>query len=136
MKIAPSTTTSEIKSTLLLPLLPEKAEELTRGNSISFELRSIPDEIDSPRFKKQVRVLYGNEDVRTVIFWIREVQSIIEGLNLTTYAAQYSVIKTLVRDTAHANFEQSVLDRSTVRYNEALLAAADNAARDIIRGVR
>ena len=133
MKIAPSTTTPEIKSTLLLPLVPERAEELTRGNSISFELRSNPTEIDSPRYKKQVRVLYGNEDTRTVIFWIRETQSIVEGLNLTTYAQQYSVIKTLVRDTAYANFEQSVLDRSTVRYNEALEAAVSDAAKQVVR---
>ena len=93
------------KSTLLFPLVPEKDVELTHSNSISFELRGIPGDVDSPRYKKQVRIIHGDESPRTIIQCCIEAISVTVGLNMTTHASKHSIISTLVMGNAKTNFE-------------------------------
>ena len=119
----------DFKSTLIFPLVPEKEEELSRGNSISFELYATPGDNTTPRYKKQVRILHGDEDPRTVVNWIREVESLFIGLNMTTFAPQRSIIKTLLKDNALTNFTNKALADVTAAYQAAHDACTTNARR-------
>ena len=117
----------DFKSNLLFPLVPEKDVELTRSNSISFELRSTPGDPDSPRYKKQVRIIHGDESPRTIINWCMEAMSVTVGLNMTTHASKHSIITTLVMDNAKTNFEHSILSLATEAFTQAVEAAPDAA---------
>ena len=78
----------DFKSTLIFPLVPEKEEELSRSNSISFKLYATPGDNTTPRYKKQVLIIHGSEAPRTLVQWIREVESLFVGLAMMTCAPQ------------------------------------------------
>ena len=65
----------------------ETTHELTKANSVSWDLRSTPADADSSTYKKQVRVLQGDEPIRQVLRWRADVDSVYTGLNMTAVAA-------------------------------------------------
>ena len=73
MKISPYYNDKEGKVKPLLPLVPEQYDALTRENLCSYELLSEPTVAASPKYKKTIRVVNGNEDARTIINWCNDV---------------------------------------------------------------
>ena len=53
----------------ILPFVPEdpEASKLTKDNSVTLELRSIPSAADSPKIKYSVRIVSGTETPREII---------------------------------------------------------------------
>ena len=52
----------------LLPLVPESKIELTKDNSVSLAIATNPADFDnSPKYKMNVLVLQGHEDIRSIL---------------------------------------------------------------------
>ena len=64
MKIAASSGKPSKKDTLIIPLSNDAAHyKLSKDNSISWEVRTIPGNNNSPTYKMQARILTGEETV-------------------------------------------------------------------------
>ena len=79
-----------------LPLIPEEEEVLTKENSTGYELLSVPADPDSHKYRVQVRVLKGDENLRTLLNWRLSVQKVIKGLNVTNYTNAQALAETLM----------------------------------------
>ena len=113
MKVAPAAyqqNQSQMASNkILLPLVPTMdTEELSKTNSITFELRSIPTDADSAKYKVIVRILQGTEDLRTIITFRKEVAKVLAGLNLTTYATQVPILRSMMRSNPLTSFNAAL----------------------------
>ena len=82
MKITPSASNSLSKRAPLLPLIPDPLDKMDHENTCSFLLRTEPADANSPTFKKYIRVLSGNESIRTVLKWGKDSMQVLRGLNL------------------------------------------------------
>ena len=115
----------------ILPLNPKEAP-LNKENSVSIELRSNPADANSAKLKVTMRVLRGDEDLRSMIQWHMDLNSkVIVGLNLTTGPAQRNMVRNLMEGHPKSLFEQSWEALATIaRRAAAILAHADptNAA--------
>ena len=67
--------TSKGETILTLETDPTE-EEVTKDNSIAFDLKVQPTEADSAKFKQNIRVLRGNEPTRVVIRWGKDVDRV------------------------------------------------------------
>ena len=62
MKIAPSSTSKTNSKTIIFPLIEDDEEyKLSKTNSTSWELKTVPGDANSPTYKVLVRILEGNE---------------------------------------------------------------------------
>ena len=69
----------------LLPLVPEsEVDVLDSNNSVRYELRTTPSDVNSPTYRKTVRILTGSESIRTIIKWSKDIEIILIGLNIPT----------------------------------------------------
>ena len=121
MKVALPTTTTMVAKQPLLPLVADKTKEYTKDNSASFELRSTPNDANSPRYKVYERILTGGESVRATLEWKNGVYRVVQGLNVTAIPNKVNMAMTLLRGTPLTLFETKV---------ETLGIASRNAARD------
>ena len=64
MKIASQNGHSAPKKTIILPLTGTSSEEVTKDNSKTLEISVAPGTADATRFKQNVRINSGNEDLR------------------------------------------------------------------------
>ena len=133
MKVAPAAyqqNQSQMASNkILLPLVPTMdTEELSKTNSITFELRSIPTDADSAKYKVIVRILQGTEDLRTIITFRKDVAKVLAGLNLTTYATQVPILRSMMRSNPLASFNAALTDAASEAMMTAALAARQAAA--------
>ena len=142
MKIVPSTYSDSPSKNFLLPLVEDPEEGvLTKENSIKFSLRCVRANAE-PKYQVQIRILTGNESVRQVLKWRRDVDRLIPGLDLTTAASACPVIMTTMTPIPAAKFavymDGDDASRAQQRYDTALAAAVDPAARAVIQahGVR
>ena len=119
---------------VLLPLVPKDAhEELTSENTLQFQLLSAPTDVDSPKYKFNIRLLKGGESIRALIQWYQDVQKVMAGLNVTSYAGQLSMCRTMMGPTPLASFNAVITAALTCRKNERIEAAANNVAKALIR---
>ncbi len=132
MKVAPSAYQKNYHSTKkpLLPLVPVEGEELTKGNSIGFELHSDPANADSPKFKIQVRILTGNEDVHSIVEWYKDRITVLARLNVTTYGPAVAMTETLMKGVPLATFRQALQAGKDLAMRNAAQAASDAAIGD------
>ena len=131
-------TTSKLAVSLLLLLIEDHEEcyKLDKTNSVSYDLRTVPADADSPKYKKQVRVLVGTESVRAMLKWRQDVDAVCDGLNVTTLETKVPVVETLMRAGPLSLFRQSLDAEAQVAYDTAVAAApAGNCAAIITAGV-
>jgi hypothetical protein len=84
----------------LLPLVPDASlHQHEKGKSMEFTLRTNPADANSPKYKATVRILYGDESVRAIITWKKELHTVMNGLNATTLAEKIRVAVTVMRGT-------------------------------------
>ena len=94
------------RASSILPFLPEEATatKLTKDNSVTLELRSIPSTADSPKIKYSVRIVSGTETPREIIHWCNDlVNQVFPGLGLTeadSGPGQQAILKTLTSGNA------------------------------------
>ena len=113
----------------LLPLTPKESTILTKENSAGLQLAVNPSDVDnSPKFKKQVLILTGSEDVRTVLTWCRDVKQAWQGLNITTGPEQARMAQTLTAGTAQTTFETKLTTLCTEKRKERSEASSATSA--------
>jgi hypothetical protein len=75
MKIAQVKNETTKPKNQVLPSLTEDVEEykLDKTNSVTFDLRTVPTNADSPKYRYMVRILTGNETVGDILHWKTDV---------------------------------------------------------------
>ena len=65
------------RASSILPFLPEEqtATKLTKDNSVTLELRSIPGDDTSPKVKYSVRIVSGTETPREIFHWCNDLET-------------------------------------------------------------
>ena len=133
MKIAASSSKPSKKVELIIPLADDKKEstKLTKDNSVSWELRTIPGNNDSAAYKLNVRLLEGDETVRQQIQWRTDVIKACVGLNATTLDSRRPIMEACMRTRVLTLFQHSLSTQAQDAYNAAMTAAE---ATDVANG--
>ena len=97
----------------VISLLPVEDEEIPTDRLRLFTLKSNPTDADSDKYKMTVRVIYGDEDVRTIINCYQDLQKVLVGLNANTWAKQKPLVEDMMGGNATAQF-QIVLELSLI----------------------
>jgi hypothetical protein len=96
------------KTKPLLPLLPEPVEELKKNQMVTLELYSDPaNKATSPKYKFTMQLIHGTEDVRTLIQWITNILTVLQGMDITTAVNTRQMVEQLTRSTARSIFKQA-----------------------------
>ena len=138
MKVANVTYHQNPSKNFLLPLQEDPEDsKLTKDNSVKYALRCVRGNPE-PKYNIQIRILTGNETVRQVLKWRNDVTKLEPGLDLTTVDTIVPVLETVMTPIPFALFHTGMNGTEAAgaihRYNAALAAAADDAARNVIRG--
>ena len=108
MKVVPPKEVSKTTSKILLPLEDDSEERiLTKSNSVSFDLHTIPGDNTSPTYKCLARVLEGTESARTILKWRADVAKVCSGLHVTTRDTKIPVCETMMRTGPLSLFRNS-----------------------------
>ena len=130
MKIAPTVKNDNyVGKKALLPLVPEDEHPLTKDNSVNLELRTVPTDNTSAKIKVSCRLLRGDEDLRSMIKWLDDVETkIFPGLNLQDGAPQAAMVSNLMEGSPKESFREKIQELATAaRLAAAVLADPDPA---------
>ena len=119
----------------ILPLQDDpNLYKLDKTNSVSWDLRTIPADANSPTYKFQARILQGDETPRQMIRWRLDVMKVWNGLNLTDYDTRRPIVEAMLRPGPLAQFHASLHLSEEADYEAALNAAliTDQAAGDTV----
>ena len=133
MKVAVPKNDGTYKKKPLLPLVPDPEEELNASNSVSYLLKVKPSDADSPTFKKYIRVLTGNESVRTVLTWSEDHAQVVRGLDLSDAADIYALTTGLLTGSAKTIYTAYVENKCSDAKNTAIDNAVGNNAKNAER---
>ena len=126
MKIAPTKSAPSPSSgrEQLLPLVPKEGNSLTKDNSVVLELRTVPTDVDSAKIKTSVRILKGDEDLRSMVKWYDDVlNKVFTGLNLTTGPNRKAMALNLMEGNPKSLFAMAVTEVATATRLAAAIAA-------------
>ena len=124
MKVVPPKEVSKTTSKILLPLEDDTDDQiLTKSNSVSFDLRTVPAQADSPTYKSLARVLEGTESARTILKWRADVAKVCRGLHVTTYDTKGPVCETMMRTGPLSLFRNSLRAEAQAAFELAIAAA-------------
>ena len=99
----------------ILPLVPQPKSKTDKTNTRTFEVYTDPSDTNSIRTKRTVRVLQGDEDLRTVIEWYKETGELIHGLGLTSGPAMANITLQLVNGVAKSYYLRNLNEARTVK---------------------
>ena len=124
MKVVPPKEVTKSINKILLPLVDDPEDfALTKTNSVSFDLRTVPGDADSPKYKTLARVLEGTETTRQVIKWRGDVMKVCDGLNVNTFGPKKAVVETMMRTGPLSLFRNCLDAEATNAFNAAWEAA-------------
>ena len=134
MKVAPPKSNTVSTKAALLPSMEDSEQyKLNKSNSVSYELRTQPGDVNSPTYKYLIRVLEGTESIRQVLKWRKDVDKVTIGLNVNDFEAKKPLVETLMRTGPLALFHKSIQVSATAAKSAAIAAAADAAAANAER---
>ena len=130
MKIAPSSTSkTSNKPNIIFPLVEDDEEyKLSKNNSTSWELKTVPNDANSPTYKVMVRILEGNETPRQICRWHKDVLRVCVGVNATTLETREPIMKACMRPGPINTFHATTRAYAEAAYEAALEAAAQTDA--------
>ena len=115
----------------LLPLTEDLGlYALDKTNSVSWELRTVPADVNSAKYKFLVRILQGDEDPRQMVRWRLDVAKVVAGLNATDAASVQPIHEACMRTGPLSSYNVSVLTQVENAFEAAKMAAI---ATDTIR---
>ena len=135
MKISASAVNDYTKAAAksVLPLVPEKEEEVSSDRMVTHTLYSDPENPDdSPKYKVTVRILQGDEDARALIKWRKAVNRVLSGLGIDTQPAAVPIVETMMTGTPQALFNEGIEAAMRARRAARAAAAANANARNAI----
>ena len=141
MKVAPSSNKMSKKAAIIIPLEEEADEyKLSKDNSTSWELRTVPTNANSTTYKVLVRILEGNETPRQICRWHKDVIKICLGTNATTLEAREPIMEACMRPGPLNIFRATTRAYAETAYHAALEAAeqqdrtaGDTTASDAVK---
>ena len=122
-----------VKKEIILPLIPEEEDPLTKANSVTFDLRTSPNDNHSPTYKYTARILTGQENARTIIYWKQDVMKICHGLHITEPRNSIRICETLSKGRPLAMIKHRIDSHCEAAKREAYDSAADEPAKATIR---
>ena len=126
MKVANASSNKPSKKVKYIILLKcDKAHhKLTKENSVSWELRTIPTQVDSPTYEVLVRILSGDKSVQQMLRWRKDIDKVGTGVNATDLASKKPIMLACVRPRVASLFKASLTGHATTAFNEALRVGA------------
>ena len=110
MKIAASSGKPSKKVNCIIPLEDDEAHhKLSKENSVSWELRTVPADGASPTYKVLTRILSGEESVRQMLRWSKDLDRVCVGLNATDLTAMKPIMLACMRPRVDTLFEATLL---------------------------
>ena len=96
----------------------------------SFKLLTNPADNNSAKYEAKIRVIHGDEQLRTVIKWTKDIHRILTGLNLANMVNKHTIVKELLRGTALTTYETNRLQYLTVARLASATTIGDNTVGD------
>ena len=115
---------------VLLPLVEEKdTYQLDKSNSVSFDLRTVPADNDSPKYRFLIRVLQGTETPRQIIRWKQDLYKVLTGLNVTTKATRQPIMEACMRTGPLSTFHGCINTLAQQAFETRVRGEPNDAAR-------
>ena len=118
------------KSVILL--VPEEEEEVSADRIVSYQLLTDPAQPESNKYKFPARILHGDEDVRTCVKWLLNLQKIWTGLGADTWATRKPITENLMAGMPVGQFQTRLGYLQQKRMERRIRAAGNQAARQVI----
>ena len=87
----------------VIPLERPKERKLTKDASLTFKLRSTPDDVDSPTYELTIPY-FGSGTPEEYLLWQRDLDKVIVGQNVEEGPAKYSLARRVLTGDALAAF--------------------------------
>jgi len=115
----------QTKKPPILPIqLDTEEDKPLKENLHTFEIQSIPGDSNSIKYKMTIRCLVGNESLRTVISWLKDLKKLQEGLNLKGNTAnQIRITKQILKNQPLMAFDTGITHGATKERERAAVAA-------------
>ena len=91
-----------------IPLFKSEQKAYEKGKYMTLKLRSIPNDEHSPTHEIQVPY-FKQGTCEELLEFLEKVHAVIVGQNMTTAAARFSFMRTILQGDAHAFFNQAAL---------------------------
>ena len=120
------------KKHVILPLMGTKDPPLNKDNSRTFELSSQPGTQGAATYKASVRILQGDEDLRSKLTWVKDCKAMLAGLHISTVDPALTLSSSVMSETCYGHLTIA-LDARAQLIQEAAIKQADedndNAAK-------
>jgi hypothetical protein len=94
--------------TPVLSLIVDETLDKPKNEDLrSFKLLTDTTNPGSSKYEAKIRIIHGDEQLRTVIKWTKDIQRILAGLALANVANKHTIVKELLRGTALTIYESS-----------------------------
>ena len=112
----------------IISLVPEEPDEkITADRVATYSLRTVPDDANSAKYKVVVRIIHGDEDVRTIVQWYLDVQKVCTGLHARHWAERKPIVEALMGGTPKSQFQTRLHHLMRVRMDERIAAVPNDA---------
>lgn len=101
--------------TPVIPLTRPVKKEARKDNMLTFKLRTNPAQADSTTYELSV-TFFSDGTPEELLLFLRNVEKVIVGLNITDGPGRYALIRRLLQGDALATFDQA----ATTRGNETI----------------
>jgi len=114
----------------ILPLVDEQEpKQLKKGTYSTFHLRTDPTDTASPTYDFVVPYLYASSTVRQAVQFRKKMDRVITGLNVVAIESQKAITEQMLKDSLQTLYQGGINREIENRYQAALEAAPDDAAR-------
>jgi hypothetical protein len=117
---------SKETSLAILPLTLAKVK-YSKHETCMFKCRTSPQEADSPTYELTVKVIDGSETLREILMWMRNLMTLIHGLDLDSASKIENVISKICIGQASTVYKESLRIQ---RRQEKLRLAKEASARE------
>ena len=103
-----------------LPLeLDESVMSLKGKKTLKFKLLSVPTNAASAKVEKEIAIADGSKNIHTLIYWVKDVRTVLTGLNLTTGPDQDNLVQQVLTGQALTSYMGAMTGKSTAAYERA-----------------
>ena len=108
-----------VKAPLPLVSVEPTNEELELKRRSKFEIRNDPEDPNSTKYSRTIYHIGGSEDVRSVIHWKKELESIREGTGTSNLDQVVRLVSSVCYGAARDSYLSKILERRRVREAES-----------------
>ena len=87
--------------------------------TLKFKLLSVPTNAASAKVEKEIAIADGSEQIRTLIYWVKDVCTVLAGLNLTTGPDQDNLVQQVLTGQVLTSYMGAMIGKSTAAHERA-----------------